>query len=363
VLETIAEVGIGPQVLKELVAREGTRKLACPTCGGLLTSVTVRRERLHACTPCTAVWLDDGALQRLSPRPVPGSPTVSDAASFAAPDPLLVVGRPVEVSAATPVELSSSAHAAATADAAAAWRPGAATPSNAAENAPADAGAHRAHHALRETIPEPAFQPAVSAFKEDDGTWFKRLLLVGFALVVVGGFYLIVSNAFAEGHPVALGGGARVLFWEHPIEESTLTSPIGALKRFSSPSKTNVLEAAYLAGAGGEPQSVTKRGSPEAALSTLYGRWCQLTSVPSGRRNGFWAIEAECVIEDRQAIQLILATVYFNNRDLWVVAAKSNGALFAKSAIAISFRDGFAKVDPGNGQERSTTLGGEMQPD
>jgi hypothetical protein len=59
---SLKRAGIEGTKLQEILVREGTKHTACLTCADMFTSFPMLGETLHACVPCQAVWLRNGAL-------------------------------------------------------------------------------------------------------------------------------------------------------------------------------------------------------------------------------------------------------------------------------------------------------------
>ena len=355
VLPVLLADGVTPAKLKEIIARDGRKLRPCPTCSGRLTSFPIRRELVHACTPCSAAWLDAGGLERLDgvalrnmagdaadePPPIIGTPL--SASPFAPASQLDLArdvqarGSPMQNVVARPLPGAQAGLPSTRTPMPSAPWPSAPTPSSPAVDP--DHGSWN--------VPPPAppvddtpFKPSVGAFTEGGGSFVGRAMKIGVGVAVLGILYFIVTTAMEKGVPTPIGGGYQVLFWNQPVKKTSVTIGSWQATRYLSPWGTNVLEAAYVPGAGGDPAGeLGKNGKPEQIAAALYGRWIKMISGPSVLDNGLIAFDFEYVIENTGTTKNIggWARVEFNERDAFVVCGNSDSNLFPKSNKVNSF--------------------------
>ena len=378
VLPALATAGIGPAILREIIARDGRKVRPCPCCGAMMTTFPARREQIHTCTGCAAMWLDQGSLERLggpelaraatpmptrapTPMPVnlggpqgnvndtPGAQDKVDGSVITSPT-SLELERDVRprgsVSERSILDVDRDARRAARADRA---------PAHQQVDAPI----------LGIPVPVPGeenpFKASVRTFSERGGSGLAgRMLMFGLVVVAGAALYFIVTTAFMKGDPTPVGGGYEVLFWKQPVKKTDGHAGPWSGKRYSSPWGTNTLEVLYLPGAGAE---MNKNGTPESILGGLYGNSFRIVGPPVDWAGPLWEYDAEFVIEKPGSAKNVGGRVrlYYTDKDAWVVSAYSDSNVFPGSGKAASFIDSLKK-GAGGGADHARAAGG-LAPD
>lgn len=63
---TLKRAAVEGKRLQEILAHESTKHTPCMSCGDMFTTFPLLGETLHACVPCQAVWLRNGALEHFA---------------------------------------------------------------------------------------------------------------------------------------------------------------------------------------------------------------------------------------------------------------------------------------------------------
>lgn len=323
--------GVTPAQLKEIVSKEGRKLRPCPTCEQVLTTFPVRRELLHSCASCNAMWLDDGALlrlggidpEKLKPAPLPTGAVQGTALELAARAEGLPAAGPMKPVEPTPL------------------------PSQDDDN---PLGMF-APQGKKITVDDVSFVPEVGSFSERGGsgaTFLSLGLKLLMAAIVLGGMYLAVTTAFMPGAPTDIGGGYEALFWDQPVKHDTVAYNGGTVQRWVSPWGTNTLEAIYYPGGGGAGTEISVNGKPEGIVGHFHG-WTRMPGgcSPSNRVPGLTSCEIEFVDErDPNKTNKNIGgycLYWFNTADAWVLCGYSDSNIFARSGKSTSFSDSIRK--------------------
>jgi hypothetical protein len=328
-LAALIGAGVAPAQLKEIVGKEGRKLRPCPTCDQMLTTFPVRREMLHSCAQCSAMWVDDGALLRLGGI-----------------DPSKLAPEPLPTVQGSMLELATEGL-----PAAGPMKPFV-EPRGAAAFANDDNPLGMFAPDPKPVVDDLPFVPEVGSFseRESSGTSFVSLgLKLGVAAIFLGGLYYAVTNAFEAGKPTDVGGGFEVLFWDQPVKVDSPPYNGATTKRYLSPWGTNTLEVIYIPGGGGNASDIGRNGKPEAAVHAFHG-YTRMLGPPTGD-DGYWYAELDFVDESDpfKTNKNVggFCRYYFNDNDGWTVCGYSDSNIFAKSGKSMSFVASFRKKGSG----------------
>lgn len=365
VVTSLMDAGVSALQLREIVAKDGQRVRPCPACNGSLTSFPVRRELLHSCTPCGAIWLDASAKELLAGV----SPAAVEMPLEMRPLPAMSTGTGGELELGRAPQARGSPVKNDERYAMRSMRAGldantVPTPSPSLSPAGAGAGANPAAPPLVARDDEGMFRapPGAASGERSEGSalWLGRSLKLAIAVAVLGIFYVIWNTAHDKASPTPIGGGFAVTFWSQPVKEASTSLACGfTAKRYLSPWGTNQLEAAYVPGAGGASSDLGKNGRPECILTSLFGQWVKINSGPSVLDNGLVAFDAEFTIDKPGSTKNVMgwARVEFNEQDAFVVSANSDSSLFPRSGKANAFMATLKKAPPPSTQAKAKPKG------